>query len=396
MIVESAGFDLDVLAEHVESHLLRRDQVVFQSLVRRSRVQSVRPPALIQRAVLEDELAVDKQTQIVVLVFADGRRSQADVAVDLVDLAAVDRQFINDVVQIRRAGRPEFWVFDFAGKGKLAVNDSGPFSKNDFAFRVVNSDFRRGVFDSRVSHERGSLNHKRAVQSGRQLAVFERCRVSSRGKNLSLRSDRLHPDGSPQTCNSRVHDSARAANLLAVRLPVGVGRVVNDDAQFLLAFNQNVGDVEAERRVPADVLPDEFAVDENLGFPVAGFKVEKDSLASFSPFFWNGKLAIVDQLFVFADELLHAGQSRFNRIRNENFAVCGKGFRRGVFVDNSVVPKTVEGLPVLSFKLRTRVLRQRVFRADFFRPAADNRVVLKFPRLNGSHARHAQCKQKDG
>ena len=174
-----------------------------------------------------------------------------------------------------------------------------------------------------------------------------------------------------------------------VRLPVGVGRVIYDNAKLLLAFDQNVGDVEAERRVSAGMLPDEFAVDENLGFPVAGFKVENNSLASFSPFFRNGKLAVVDQLFVFADELFHAGQSRFNRIRNEDFTLCGKRFSRGVFVDNSVVPQTVEGLPVLSFKLRTRVFRQGVVRVDFFRPAADNRVVLNFPAVNAGGADNA-------
>src|SRR3546814_15328266 len=54
IVIIARGLDLDVLAQHVESRLLEEDEVAFHRLLGRRRVEPVGPPALIERAVLED------------------------------------------------------------------------------------------------------------------------------------------------------------------------------------------------------------------------------------------------------------------------------------------------------------------------------------------------------
>ena len=68
MVEPARRLDLDVLADHVETEILGFLDIVPKSLVRRSRVQSVRPPALVQRAELEERLTVEShQFRVLVL-----------------------------------------------------------------------------------------------------------------------------------------------------------------------------------------------------------------------------------------------------------------------------------------------------------------------------------------
>ena len=68
MVEPARRLDLDVLADHVETEILGFLDIVPKSLVRRSRVQSVRPPALVQRAELEERLTVEShQSRVLVL-----------------------------------------------------------------------------------------------------------------------------------------------------------------------------------------------------------------------------------------------------------------------------------------------------------------------------------------
>src|SRR3546814_15203676 len=60
IVMIARGLDLDVLAQHVESRLLEEDEVAFHRLLGRRRVEPVGPPALIERAVLEDGFVVEQ------------------------------------------------------------------------------------------------------------------------------------------------------------------------------------------------------------------------------------------------------------------------------------------------------------------------------------------------
>ena len=57
-VIENTVFDLDMLPEHVESHLLKHPEVVYHSLLGGRGIESVRPETLIQWSVLKQELVI--------------------------------------------------------------------------------------------------------------------------------------------------------------------------------------------------------------------------------------------------------------------------------------------------------------------------------------------------
>ena len=58
MVEPARRLDLDVLADHVESEFPGLFDVELQRLVGRCGVESVRPPALVERSEMEERLAV--------------------------------------------------------------------------------------------------------------------------------------------------------------------------------------------------------------------------------------------------------------------------------------------------------------------------------------------------
>ena len=68
VVVIAGRLDLDVLAEHVEAELLEHFEVVLHRLVGRRREQPVRPPALIERADLEERLVVEHEAHDALVV----------------------------------------------------------------------------------------------------------------------------------------------------------------------------------------------------------------------------------------------------------------------------------------------------------------------------------------
>ncbi|MBA7669411.1 hypothetical protein ES703_77541 [subsurface metagenome] len=104
-IVESLRFELDVFAHHVEAEAFCGFDVIPQCFVRGSRIQTVRPPALVQRAVLKERLVVEHDAVDAAFIFADRYFSHAEVAVDRVDCFArpVFQRHVQ-IVQERRVG----------------------------------------------------------------------------------------------------------------------------------------------------------------------------------------------------------------------------------------------------------------------------------------------------
>ena len=78
VIVPSGALHLDMLAQHVKAQLLHGSDVVNQGLVRRSRIEAVRPVALIQHAHEEVRLVVQTKERNPVLLF-NGKAAQSKV-----------------------------------------------------------------------------------------------------------------------------------------------------------------------------------------------------------------------------------------------------------------------------------------------------------------------------
>src|SRR3546814_9660948 len=60
VVIIARGFDLDMLPQHIEPRLFQKDDVALHRLLRRRRIKPVGPPALIERAVLEQRLVVEQ------------------------------------------------------------------------------------------------------------------------------------------------------------------------------------------------------------------------------------------------------------------------------------------------------------------------------------------------
>ena len=69
VIVPAHGLNFDVLAEHVEAHVLHELNIEHHRVVARRSVESVREVSLIEHAVLEIRSAVEQQPGNAVFVF---------------------------------------------------------------------------------------------------------------------------------------------------------------------------------------------------------------------------------------------------------------------------------------------------------------------------------------
>ena len=75
VVVPSCRLYLDVLAYHIVAPFSGLDDVEAESLIGRSGIESVRPPALVKRSELEQLLAIESHTLVVSLVLAYGNTS---------------------------------------------------------------------------------------------------------------------------------------------------------------------------------------------------------------------------------------------------------------------------------------------------------------------------------
>ena len=392
VVVETARLDFHVFAQHVEAHLLRHDQVVFERFVCRGGVKTVRPPSLIERTVLEDEFAVDHHAGDSVRGLAERRGTHTEVAFHGVDRALIDGEAVFHRVEERGFGRPVFDVLHFARHAEFAVFDHRAAGvERDAGFRIDDVGFHEnGRF--RIGDLRGTLNDHVSVIARNEFAVDDFRGVTCAVQKLTLFRDWFHPDGGPHTGDRRVPDAVGVGDLLAAGLPVIAGRVENDDFDLLLAFGfQGAGDVEAERSITADVRSDMLAVDVNVGFPVARFKVEDDVLVF--PVGRNGDGTAVDEQIVFSDFTLDAGERRFDRVRHKDLSVPFLNVFASL--DDGVVPQTVEVHPVFTDELGTGILGVCVFGRDLFSPGGKDRIFLDLP-LGGAaqDGRNAQKREK--
>ena len=106
VIIPTKRLELDMLSYHIEAHILEHLQLIKYCLVTRVSKQAVAPISLIQKAVEEVRLSVEKQAGNSVLILTDSKRTNAKVRSDLI--TAVRRYL--EIIQLGIFGRPNFKV----------------------------------------------------------------------------------------------------------------------------------------------------------------------------------------------------------------------------------------------------------------------------------------------
>ena len=101
MVVPAEGFHLDMLTQNVEAQLLAAEDIENQRLVAGCGHQAVGPVALIQQAVMEDRLVIERK-DLVTLVLHIGELTHGEIALHRI-LAAAKAQIVEEG-GIRRPG----------------------------------------------------------------------------------------------------------------------------------------------------------------------------------------------------------------------------------------------------------------------------------------------------
>ena len=358
-VIVTRRFDLDVLAEHVETEGLQNLEVVDHALFGRRRVETVRPPALIERTVLEDKLVVEHHAGNTVLVLAKGGLAHRVVGADRVDRFAAEliKEGNGDIVERRVVGSPEFIV--------LRGNRDGSFTGDDL----------RRVFVDDDKHAFGVI----------RFDVDLDCHVVDIGDRANLRNVRLRnrfkPNGLPDARNRRVPNAVRVVELFADALNALVRGVPDLNDEFLLAFRlDGAGQIDREGAVSALMAADFDVVEEDVGAPIDGAELEQNLLAG--PIGGNIERRLIPQVVLRADGLRDAGERGFRAERDENLPLS----RFELFADrqNRVVPKTVQVDPTFAGHLRTRILGQRLIRFNVFRELGEKDSFRRLPLGGGS------------
>ena len=334
-VIPTGGLDLEVLAHAVKTMLLHRFDVPAQCLVGRRGVDAVRPESLVQRADLEDELAVEHRAGDALLVLAQRDLAHAKVAAHRIDDLVAGLQRHAQIIQMRRVGRPELGIRNrelefLAGRAADLGDRFAAFARHHFHFAVA--------FDGQTQTASIHIRHH-----------FQGCDVGFR--------HRLEPHGLPDAGGRRIHDWAGTQGLFATRLAAGIGRIEHLDLDFLRAIGfQRLGDVEAERVVSTPVAADFLAIDGDFRFPVHRAEVQQHTPAA--PVFGNLETPAVCHA---VGVLHHSRKRRLDRIRNQDFCLRA--------VAELDVPEPVEVQPFLPDHLRPGIFRQRVRRGNLLRPA---------------------------
>ena len=105
-VVPACRLNLDVLAHHVAAQVLHRLDVEVESLVAGGHIQAIGPPALVQRAHLEDLLVVQVDARQVVGILVHLNLAHAAVAVHLVGDCAILLGRDAQVIEVGVVGRP--------------------------------------------------------------------------------------------------------------------------------------------------------------------------------------------------------------------------------------------------------------------------------------------------
>ena len=334
MIIPPLRLDFRVLAQEVEAQCLHALQFVHHCFVRRRRVQSLHPVALIQQTVEQNRLTVQAEARNAVRIRLTRPLPHGKVAFHL-----VLRQRNFHIVEERIVWRPAVQRLfrQLQGNTRLMMNRRVP---------------RQGDFPAVCGHAKG---HK-AVGTDRDGKTNRARRHVRRNRQLLHIAVRhaFQPDGLPNAALRGIEHAAGGQFLLAARLNAAVGRILHGDMQRIFAVPQIVGDIQRKRPVAAAVPPDLPMIDENHAVIV--HRAEMQQHAPAIPI-RRRKHAPIVQPLIRLKRPPNARSCRLRRIRHEDFAVprMGQGFIRR----NGVRPRTIEIQKAVSAQRRTRIFRER-------------------------------------
>src|SRR5207249_6972502 len=116
-VVPAVRLHLHMLAGHVEPELLQHLDVGTQRLIRRRRVKTVRPEALVERAKHETWFVVQLNAEAALGVACQRDFSQAEITSDLVHDSSASFKCELAIAEVWLAGRPSLWVLDAEVEG---------------------------------------------------------------------------------------------------------------------------------------------------------------------------------------------------------------------------------------------------------------------------------------
>ena len=344
VIVPAQGFDLDMLAKHVEAHGFGGGDVVYHRLVRRRGVQPVGPVALIEQAVMEVRLVIQKQARHAVLVLFDRELAHGKVALHLI-LAAGDAE----AVELRMLRRPRLEIRHRDARRQQIRLPA------EMRVRVL------------ISHNLRRNINSRTVEIGRYAKILD----------VRLRH-RLKPHGLPDAALRGIPYAAAAGLLLAAAVEAAVGIVRDADGDEHTAVLYGVGDVRREWQVAADMAHDLHRVHPYRRALVDRAEVQNDALAR--KLLRQRDVAPVPEVLPGLQTAVHARQLAFRRERDDylSFKLLGMPRRGG----DGVLPRAVEVQPEAARKLWARVFRQRHIQINFVSP----RCVHRYPPKNAGNS----------
>lgn len=352
-----------MLAHHVEAQAFHGFHVVAQGFITGGGVEPIRPEALVQRAVLENGFVIEHEAHDALGVLIHAELAHGKIAVHPVEHLLLIQQADFQLIEVRGVGRPQFGMGDVEGD----LTPGGSCASGDILSVEAG--------DSLDQHAAGG-----AIHQGEDLdeTVID-IGGDAQGFDVDTRH-RLEPDGLPDAGGGGVEDGVAVEGLLAVFLPVGVGRVPHSHHQGVLAVQFYVGgNIDGEGGVSALVTAGGLVVDPHGGLPVHGVKVEQD--APVLPGFGYVEGAPVPQALGGQERFFDAGEGGFHGVGDEDATV--------VFIDpglaaggDGVLPQPVEALPVGAGHLRAGVFGPGVLGVDRFSPAgeqfAGHRLPLRF------------------
>ena len=297
-----------MLADHVVSEVFGLLDVEFQGLVRRGGIEAVRPPALVQRTIVEDMLPIETQPFITIFIDHHAHRTHGRIARYLIHLILPLAQAQPETVQIGCIRGPQLRIRNsrdhrLSGSGNCG-RDPGPVGREDFHLHR-----RIQIFVSGAIHR---YREGTAFRIGDCFVIRDVC--SGNG---------LHPHALPDTGYRCVPDSPRHRNLLAAGLEIGIGGIGHLYPQLLLfSLVQIRGDIEAEMGISARMGTHQLVVYINLCEPVHRLKIQHH--ATLAPRIRNGKDGLIPKGLLLRDAFSHARKSRFHAERNQDRAVTDR------------------------------------------------------------------------
>ena len=332
-----------MLTQHVEAHSLGGGDVVYHRLVRRRGVKPVGPVALIEQAVMEVRLVIQKQARHAVLVLFDRELAHGKIALHLV-LAAGDAK----AVELRMLRRPRLEIRHRNARRQQVRLPA------EMRVRVL------------ISHNLRRNINSRAVEIGRYAQI----------PDVRLRH-RLKPHGLPYAALRGVPYAAAAGLLLAAAVEAAVGIVRDADGDEQTPVLYGVGDVRRERQVAADMAHDLRRVYPYRRALVDRTEVQNNALPC--ELLRQRDVAPVPEVFPCLQATVHARQLALRRERDDylSFKLLGMPRRGG----DGVLPRAVEVQPEAARKLWARVFRQRHIQINFVSP----RCVHRYPPKNACY-----------